>query len=93
MYEYIVIGTGPGGAPVARELAEAGKKVLMLERGAYHTRFLGFPFGVRLFDRFMIGARSMEGVIIERGITVGGSSMVYQSNVSDPPGSASRPWE
>ncbi|MFY9398493.1 MAG: GMC family oxidoreductase N-terminal domain-containing protein [Desulfomonilia bacterium] len=85
MYEYIVIGTGPGGAPVARELAEAGKKVLMLERGAYHTRFLGFPFGVRLLDRFMIGARSMEGVIIERGITVGGSSMVYQSNVSDPP--------
>jgi len=25
-YEYIIIGTGPGGAPVALELAKAGKK-------------------------------------------------------------------
>ena len=84
-YEYIVIGTGPGGAPVARELAKAGKKVLMVERGAYHQKFLGFPFGLRLLERFMLFARSQEGVIIERGITVGGSSMVYQSNVADPP--------
>ncbi|MEA3222624.1 MAG: GMC family oxidoreductase [Thermodesulfobacteriota bacterium] len=84
-YEYIVIGTGPGGAPVAKELAKAGKSVLMLERGAYHKKFLGFPFGLRLLDRFMLFARSQEGVIIERGITVGGSSMVYQSNVADPP--------
>jgi len=84
-YEYIVIGTGPGGAPVAKELAKAGKGVLMLERGAYHKKFLGFPFGLRLLDRFMLFARSQEGVIIERGITVGGSSMVYQSNVADPP--------
>lgn len=85
MYDYIIIGTGPGGAPAALQLARAGKKVLMLERGAYHTRFLGFPFGARLLDRFMVGARSKEGVIIERGITVGGSSMVYQSNVMSPP--------
>jgi choline dehydrogenase-like flavoprotein len=84
-YEYIVIGTGPGGAPAARELARAGKSVLMVERGAYHKKFLGFPFGARILDRFMIFARSKEGVIIERGITVGGSSMVYQSNVMDPP--------
>lgn len=84
-YEYIVIGTGPGGAPVARELAKAGKKVLMVERGAYHQKFLGFPFGLRLLERFMLFARSQEGVIIERGITVGGSSMVYQSNVAGPP--------
>jgi choline dehydrogenase-like flavoprotein len=85
MYEYIIIGTGPGGAPAARELAKAGKSVLMVERGAYHRKMLGFPFGLRLLDRFMLAARSVEGVIIERGITVGGSSMVYQSNVSDPP--------
>jgi hypothetical protein len=57
----------------------------MLERGAYPTTPLGFPFGARLLDRCMIGARSKEGVIIERGITVGGSSMIYQSNVMDPP--------
>ncbi|MDD5711600.1 MAG: GMC family oxidoreductase N-terminal domain-containing protein [Smithellaceae bacterium] len=84
-YEYIIIGTGPGGAPAARELAKAGKKVLMVEKGDYHKKLLGFPFGMRLLERFMILARSQEGVIIERGITVGGSSMVYQSNVMEPP--------
>lgn len=85
MYDYIIIGTGPGGAPAAMRLARAGKKVLMLERGAYHTKFLGFPFGMRLLDRFMIASRSKEGVVIERGLTVGGSSMIYQANVMDPP--------
>ena len=78
-YEYIIVGTGPGGAPAARELAKAGKKVLMVEKGDYHKNFLGLPFGIRLLERFMLFARSKEGVIIERGITVGGSSMVYQS--------------
>jgi choline dehydrogenase len=36
-YKYIVIGTGPGGGPVARELAKAGRSVLMVERGAYRS--------------------------------------------------------
>jgi len=32
-YDVIVVGTGPGGGTVAREMALKGKKVLMLERG------------------------------------------------------------
>ncbi|HOW82457.1 MAG TPA: GMC family oxidoreductase [Spirochaetota bacterium] len=83
-YEYIVIGTGPGGAPVALELAKAGKKVLIIEKGAYHRRMIGFPFGARLSERFFVFNRSREGVVMERGITVGGSSMIYQGNVFDP---------
>ncbi|HOO73193.1 MAG TPA: GMC family oxidoreductase [Spirochaetota bacterium] len=83
-YEYIIIGTGPGGAPVALELARAGKKVLIIERGAYHRKLLGFPLGARLSERFFVFNRSKEGVVMERGITVGGSSMIYQGNVFDP---------
>ena len=83
-YEYIVIGTGPGGAPAALELAKAGKNVLIIERGAYHRKMLGFPFGVRLSERFFVFNRSKEGVVMERGITVGGSSMIYQGNVFEP---------
>lgn len=37
-YEYIIIGSGAGGATVARKLAEAGRKILILERGGYVPR-------------------------------------------------------
>ncbi|MBI9077288.1 MAG: GMC family oxidoreductase [Desulfatibacillum sp.] len=84
-YEYIIVGTGPGGAPVARDLAKAGKKVLMVEKGPRHEKALGFPFGPRILEGGGLFCRSMEGVFIARGITVGGSSMVYNGNVFNPP--------
>ena len=38
--EVIVVGSGPGGAAVARELSLAGKDVLILERGYdYRNKF------------------------------------------------------
>lgn len=36
-YEYIVVGTGPGGAPLAANLARAGHSVLVLEAGDDQT--------------------------------------------------------
>lgn len=32
-YDYIVIGTGAGGIPIADRLSEAGKSVLLVEKG------------------------------------------------------------
>ena len=32
-YEYIVIGSGPGGGPLAANLAKAGHSVLLIEAG------------------------------------------------------------
>ncbi|KAF2840061.1 GMC oxidoreductase [Patellaria atrata CBS 101060] len=37
-YEYIVIGSGPGGGPVAANLARAGHSVLLLEAGDDQTQ-------------------------------------------------------
>jgi len=36
--DVVVVGTGAGGAVVAKELAERGLAVVMLEEGEYHTR-------------------------------------------------------
>jgi choline dehydrogenase len=35
--QYIVIGTGAGGAPLACRLAKAGKSVLLIEAGGFHS--------------------------------------------------------
>ena len=39
-YEYIVVGSGPGGGPLATNLARAGHSVLLLEAGDDQTENL-----------------------------------------------------
>lgn len=36
-YDYIIVGSGAGGAPLAARLAEAGKRVLVVEAGPNHA--------------------------------------------------------
>jgi choline dehydrogenase-like flavoprotein len=77
-YDVIVVGSGPGGATVAKEMACRGKKVLILEWG---------PGGAvrgtaaQYFSQAMIPGKSLlltpELVGMVRGITTGGSSLFY----------------
>ena len=65
-FDYVVVGSGRGGGPVAANLAEAGYRVLLLEAGldpedddyrvpAFHGRAsesppMSWPFYVRHYD-------------------------------------------
>jgi choline dehydrogenase-like flavoprotein len=84
----LVIGSGPGGATVARGLAQAGRQVLLLERGAdhrgrfYYGTYLG---ALRYADRGGL-LRSREGMQIVRPLMVGGATSMYCGCAARPPG-------
>jgi choline dehydrogenase-like flavoprotein len=85
-YDVIVVGTGPGGATVARELARGRKSVLMLERGGnpnlrgvfwQYALYQCFPFKSMLITSELVG--------MVRGIITGGSSVFYYGTCFDIP--------
>ena len=81
--DIIVVGSGVGGATVARELSTQGYKVIIIEKGKYcklgtARRALSFYSG-SLWN-FCPGELSEEGTEILRTIMVGGSSMVTLGN-------------
>jgi choline dehydrogenase-like flavoprotein len=82
----IVVGSGPGGATVAKELTQSGKRVLILEWGnnapVKGTARQAVP------QLFMPGKSLLltnELLSIIRGITTGGSSLYYYATAFDPP--------
>ena len=81
--ETVIVGSGPGGAAVARELALRGKDVLIIERGAYH-REGGWLNTFRMADRALTLA-SIEGTQMVRLLTVGGSTLSYLGTAFEPP--------
>jgi len=80
----VVVGSGPGGATVARGLARRGQDVLILERGAYHKPEGSYVNTFRMADRFLTLA-SIEGTQMVRLLTVGGSTLAYLGTAFEPP--------
>ncbi len=85
-YDAIVVGTGPGGATVARELVKKGQHVLMLEWGK------DVPFnGSKTQAMGIIGTPgknytiTSDGMIVGKGTTVGGSTSLYCGSAYPPP--------
>jgi len=85
--DVIVVGSGPGGATVARELAHKGKSVLLLERGqdyrsrGYYGTYLG---AIRYSDRGSL-LFTQEGLNIVRPLMVGGATSMYCGCAAPPP--------
>lgn len=86
-YDVVIVGSGPGGASVARELCKGEKRVLMLECGD------NAPVKGSLFQLAMnagIPGKSllfadMKFLAMIRGMCTGGSSVFYCATAFDPP--------
>ena len=80
----VVVGSGPGGATVARELSRRGKKVIICEAGAYHKQF-----GYSIFMANMMARKAMtfsrEGTWVVRPKTAGGATVVFSASAFRPP--------
>lgn len=77
-WDVIVVGTGPGGATVARDLTRRGKRVLMLEWGpggpVRGTIMQGFT-ELMMPGKGLLITNGLVGMV--RGITTGGSSLFF----------------
>jgi len=85
--DVIVVGSGPGGATVSRELARAGKRVLLLERGQDHRprSYYGTYLGALLYSDRGSLLFTEEGLNIVRPMMVGGATSMYCGCASPPP--------
>ena len=86
--DVVIVGSGPGGATVARELCKMGKTVLILERGYdyrnkyYYGTYLG---ALRYSDRMSL-LFTEEGLNIIAPIMVGGATSMFCGCAAHPPG-------
>lgn len=85
-FDALVVGSGPGGASVARELARAGLRVLVLEQGS------AAPLSGTLGQMASIGAVPGKGAFVHsdlsllvQGVTAGGSTAINFATAAAPP--------
>jgi choline dehydrogenase-like flavoprotein len=94
--EVVVIGSGCGGATVARALAERGRDVVILERGGYYT---ANDFDQREANMLakIDGGRGLDtsadgGVSLTYGSNVGGASVHYWADSYRTPADRLELW-
>jgi choline dehydrogenase-like flavoprotein len=82
-YEYVIVGSGAGGATLARELSQRGKEVLVIERGKVEDSIGTVLDTMRYYDNHKltrIWATSKEGVYLWRTFMAGGTTVVAMGN-------------
>ena len=85
-FDAIIVGSGPGGATVSRELTRRNKRVLILEWGG------NAPIKGTVLQTIAMGGIPFKNVLLTkqllamvRGTTTGGSSIFYYGTAFDPP--------
>ena len=79
-WDVIIVGTGPSGACIAREIARRHKKVLLLEKGQADLS-INIPRMLKNKEMMFIG----NGKTLVRGIRTGGTSVLYYGTAYAPP--------
>lgn len=92
-----VVGSGAGGAVLAAELAQAGRDVVLLEEGGWHTRH---DFNMRegdmlplLYQERATRTTSDQAIAVLQGRTVGGSTVVNYTTCYRTPDSTLAYWK
>jgi len=83
IWDYIVVGSGAGGATVAKELTKRKKKVLIIEGGPQTAKMGEALASVKFYDGNRLTMRmrhSKEGVGIVRSLIAGGSTIISCGN-------------
>lgn len=85
-YDFVIVGSGPGGATAARELARAGARVAVLERGRDWRRnpLYGTYAGALAYADRRALLFTREGVNIVRPLMVGGATSMFAGCSADP---------
>ncbi len=92
-YDYIIVGTGPGGGTVARELATDQKKILILEYGLRLNKTGFWHVAPRAFlDETKKTLRSDGDIWFGRVRVLGGGSFVAMGNAALPPQKVLDEW-
>jgi choline dehydrogenase-like flavoprotein len=95
--DVVVVGSGAGGGVVAAELAVAGHRVVVLEKGGYYREadFDGAERSAtqRLFEKGGLLTTRDGGVVMLAGSTVGGGTTVNWMTCLRTPDAVLRQWQ
>jgi len=89
--DIVVVGSGAAGATLAKELAQTGRVVTLVEKGKDSTWPVGKIFSLMtLYDHSLMPPfipKAKEGSYLVRGICTGGCTTIFGGNAYLPP-----PW-
>jgi choline dehydrogenase-like flavoprotein len=87
--DVVIVGSGPGGCTIAKELSKKGKRVILIEKGGDDNRFVGNGFGtfIRMEKGFHFPLplkSTKEGHTVILAKCLGGGTFLYAGSAFEP---------